>query len=929
MAAIQTTIGLITGMPIADTVESLMKIAARPRELLAKRTETLKNEQLAVVELSALLVSVKYVTDNLGKPDLFEKRTATSSNANVLAATVTGSPTDGTYQFTPLKTAVNQQYLSTGFASTSQPLAAGQMTFRFGDNVQRSSPLEVLNGGQGFQRGKIRITDRSGASAQIDLSTARSIDDVLEAINNNTTINVTAVARGDGFQLIDNTGASVSNLKVQEVAGGSTAASLGLANIDIAASTADGDAVVYLDGGLDLDWLNDGNGVKLASKSLLGDIRYTLRDGTTGTIDFSPLDEEVEGQSVSADPPNTLGELLDVFNAAEPDKLQIAIVDDHLVVTDLTMGEGEFTLESSDENGSQAVEDLGLSAAADGNLITGRRLLGGTASVLLSSLNGGQGLGALGTLELTDRAGAFDTVDLSAADTLEDVVDAINLAEVGITAQINQAKNGIELIDTTGATTSNLIVANGVDSSAADLLGIAVDDAVSSINGGDLHLQVVSHSTRLADYNGGAGVAAGKITIINSDGFANTITLRASSSNPMESINDVIEEINRVAIGVVAELNDTGDGIRLRDTAGGAATLKVLEDGGTTAADLHLLGEAATVTIGEDEFQIVDGATTQVVEIKEGDTIDDLQTKINALSAGVAASLLNDGSSKPYRLSLRSDESGDLGRMVLDMSQLGLSLDEIARGQDAVLALGGTGGSSAGVLVSSHSNRFANVIDGVALNIKEASDSPVTVSITQSDADLSASIQVFVDNYNKFREHLNTLTAWDETTQEGAILFGDSAAVRLDSELSMLISGRFRGVGSIQSLAELGIDIKQNGMLSYDSTKFKARFAADPEAVKEFFTTAEFGMSDKFEKALDSMTAQDVSLLAQRYLSLTSKIEQNEERLVFLDERLKIQENRLYMQFYRMELAIGKMQSNLSALEAISPLTPYTGVSSE
>ena len=52
--------------------------------------------------------------------------------------------------------------------------------------------MRELNGGAGVQRGKIRITDRSGAVATIDLSFARTVDDVLQAINSNEDISVTA-----------------------------------------------------------------------------------------------------------------------------------------------------------------------------------------------------------------------------------------------------------------------------------------------------------------------------------------------------------------------------------------------------------------------------------------------------------------------------------------------------------------------------------------------------------------------------------------------------------------------------------------------------------------------------------------------------------------------------------------------------------------
>ena len=112
-------------------------------------------------------------------------------------------------------------------------------------------------------------------------------------------------------------------------------------------------------------------------------------------------------------------------------------------------------------------------AAADE--IAGRRLLGGLKDTLLSSLNGGQGL-TLGDLDLEDRSGATATVDLSNAETLGDVIDAINAANVDITVRVNRAGNGIELIDTSEGT-GNLTIASGDANNAAEKLNIAVDAA--------------------------------------------------------------------------------------------------------------------------------------------------------------------------------------------------------------------------------------------------------------------------------------------------------------------------------------------------------------------------------------------------------------------------------------------------------------------
>ena len=59
--------------------------------------------------------------------------------------------------------------------------------------------LSALNGGAGVERGKIRITDRSGESEVIDLRFALTIDDVLKQINSSDNIDVIAVAAGTPF----------------------------------------------------------------------------------------------------------------------------------------------------------------------------------------------------------------------------------------------------------------------------------------------------------------------------------------------------------------------------------------------------------------------------------------------------------------------------------------------------------------------------------------------------------------------------------------------------------------------------------------------------------------------------------------------------------------------------------------------------------
>jgi len=918
VATIQTGTGLFSGVDIAGTVSKLMQLESRQRDALQTRTNAISTKQAAVSELSGLLLAVQLIGKNLAKDDLYNQRIATSSDPATLAATVTGDAATGTYQFTPLRKAQSEQLLSSGFQSNSDPIGSGTLTLRFGANVQRSASLETLNGGAGVVRGSIRITDRSGAQATIDLSAAQTVDDVLEAINGNTAINVTAVAQGSHIRLIDNTAEGSSHLKVQEVGKGQTAASLGLADVDVDAATANGHDVLRLYAGMNLDALSDGNGVRI--NSVLPDIGYTLRDGTTGTIDLSPI----KPGTSQVDRDTTLGDIIARFNAANPDgklKLEIAADGQRLKATDLSTDEGhDFTLSSQNDSG--ALSDLGLNGTPQDGVITGRRIIGGFGTVLLSSLHGGKGLGTLGQVALTDRSGATATVDLADAQTLDDVIGAINDADVSILARVNAAKNGIELVDTSGAQDNHLVVASAdaTDTAGKDRLNIAVDDNVASVGSGDLHLQVVANNTRLADLNGGAGVAKGTLTIQDTAGKRAVLDLRASD---IATAGDVIAAINRLGLQVDAEINDTGDGIRLVDTAHGSAQLTVQEGNSTTAQDLHLNRAAASMEVGGTATQVIDGTTTYTIQIDASDTLADLRQKINDLDAGATATIFSDGSANGFRLAVTSDRSGKAGELVCDTSAAGFSVQETVRAQDALLALG-SGAAAAGALVSSSSNTFEDVLPGVSLIVKQTSDQPVTVSVDMSGENATASVKTLVDDYNKFRTRLEDLTAYNADTDQASTLTGDAAALRLDMDLSYLLSGQFSGAGSTESLAQIGISLKDDGTLALDEDKLNAAYAADPQAVKQFFTTKDTGFSAKLDTLIEQLCGEDNSLVSNRINALTDTVQRNQDRIDLMGKLLDAKQQQLYNQFYQMEAAIAKMQSLTSVLDSLQPLTPLT-----
>ena len=233
MGRITSSVGLATGLPIQETVDQLIALQARRRDLLVNQNKKIDAQRTAVTALTAQLVAIQIQIRRLRSDTVFTQRTVSTSDTDVLEAVSTGTPDIGQYQFTPLRLAQAQQLQSSRFASKTDAIGAGTFSFRFGGQVDKGVALDMLNGGAGFAPGSIRITDRGGTTANIDLSLARNIDDVLDAINGNGVARVRATVYNDRIRLIDESGAAASNLRVEEL-GGTTAASLGLAGINVA-----------------------------------------------------------------------------------------------------------------------------------------------------------------------------------------------------------------------------------------------------------------------------------------------------------------------------------------------------------------------------------------------------------------------------------------------------------------------------------------------------------------------------------------------------------------------------------------------------------------------------------------------------------------------------------------------------------------------
>ncbi len=312
------------------------------------------------------------------------------------------------------------------------------------------SAISDLNGGRGIDLGEIEIRDGLGGFQRVDLSSAKSVEDIVDLINNTGFATAALSSSGNSIEM-SKTGADLSILDVN---GGKTATDLGLAKTGMGAGFIGDDLNIMLSEGTLLSEINAGAGLSGGG--------FTIRNG-----DFSATIDTTNMQSIE-DLLNAINSSGTLVNASIADNGKgISLVS--------TLGGADLFVEEL--AGSSTASDLGLILNSD--------------EMPLNRLHGGRGVletaGDDFRLNLADGS-ALD-VDIDEAIHLGDVIDAINNHPENagkVTASINGSPLSLQLVDNTaGANNFSVDILNG--SFAVSGLGLDQDATGNTLNGSDLN----------------------------------------------------------------------------------------------------------------------------------------------------------------------------------------------------------------------------------------------------------------------------------------------------------------------------------------------------------------------------------------------------------------------------------------------------------
>jgi flagellar hook-associated protein 3 FlgL len=282
-----------------------------------------------------------------------------------------------------------------------------------------------------------------------------------------------------------------------------------------------------------------------------------------------------------------------------------------------TYNQGTNTLTVTIEPGVSSANAVAAAITAEGHFSaqidyhdTSSTAQAGTETIELGTFTnvtsggGGNVLDTESGLHLTN-AGQSVELDISSAETIEDLLNLINGADLGLQAELNSGGDGINVRSR-----------------------ISGADFMIGENGGttatQLGIRTYTGGTKLADLNRGLGVPTSSapsddLLIVARNGTQLSVDL-AGATTVQQVLDRINSHANNVPPIITAQLARVGNGIELIDSSAGAGTLSVQTVEGSQAA--QYLGFVASGQTQSDSADVTTEGANQVLKSEDRNSLE-------------------------------------------------------------------------------------------------------------------------------------------------------------------------------------------------------------------------------------------------------------------------------------------------------------------
>jgi len=315
-------------------------------------------------------------------------------------------------------------------------------------------------------------------------------------------------------------------------------------------------------------------------------------------------------------------------------------------------------------------------------------------------------------------------------------------------------------------------------------------------------------------------------------------------------------------------------------------------------------------------------ATPPTITVAATDTLTTIASKINSASAGVVASVFNDGTKE--RLLLTSKTTGaaagfkvtadtpalqglvfdPLGSPAIGMANA--AINPIQYGQDAKAHING-------LAVTSATNTLTNNIPGVTINLVATTTvgNTVTMSVKEDVTPAVKNVNDFVTAYNTLNANLTGLTKYDTATKTAGLFQGDSSVVGLQNILRSMLSSSSLGATS-QRLSDVGLERQLDGSLSINTAKLSVA-ANNGTTLQQLFTNNNYdpatnGFALKFKDLGHGMLTTGGSVVGKA-AALKKNLDVNTKAQTAVNDKATLFETRLRARYSALDVQMASLNS--------------------
>ncbi|ORU94263.1 MAG: flagellar hook-associated 2-like protein [Cycloclasticus sp. symbiont of Bathymodiolus heckerae] len=324
---------------------------------------------------------------------------------------------------------------------------------------------------------------------------------------------------------------------------------------------------------------------------------------------------------------------------------------------------------------------------------------------------------------------------------------------------------------------------------------------------------------------------------------------------------------------------------------------------------------ASTDAVGSGTLTLAQGTGSFSITIAATDTLTDIRDAINAATdnTGLKAAIINVGDGTQQKLVFTANESGlsnaititandddndDTDALVGISRLINANLEEPAEALDGEIKVDGQ-------LISSDSNVFDSVIDGISITAVSVGAGE-KLSVNENRTSVTSKINIFIANYNGLIDTFNALGSFDSDTSAAGILLGDATLRGVQNAIREKISSSVSGL-TYGTLAELGITTNDEGKLSVDNDVLNDALDDSFDDVGELFASTN-GLANTLDTIVENYIRSD-GIIEARTDGLQLSVDDRIEQRAALDRRLLSLESRLLAQFSAMDILVSSLRN--------------------